>query len=135
MFRRECRYAKVVGSYAAIVGWVLCGLAYAQQPGCSIPVAVWNSNVGVVPTRGLPREAFTARNGNRPVLIRSAAADWRPRRVIFVAESSGRMASAARQIEAAVITDILARSRAEDSFALLISGDPGVELRFGSSAD
>lgn len=87
---------------------------------------------------GLPKlraDAFSAHDKKHSVAIRAVTTDRGPRRVLFVIENGKRMPAAARQIEAAVISDILANARPEDSFGLLAAGGPRVELHFGASRE
>lgn len=83
----------------------------------------------------LSAEGFVARDKNGPVRVRSATYDRGPRRIVFVVENAKKMPVAARKIEAAVISHILAKARPQDSFALLTARGPGLALRFGSSRD
>lgn len=83
----------------------------------------------------LPESAFIAHGKENPVSVRSATIDRGPHRIIFVAENGKQMPEAARRIEAAVISDIVSNARAEDSFALLTSRGPPVEVRLGPGRD
>jgi hypothetical protein len=83
--------------------------------------------------RGLPTEAFAAREKKHPVPIRSVTVDAGPRRIVFVADNGNDATAAARRMEAAVIIDILSKARAVDSFALLTARGPRVALRLGSN--
>jgi len=55
-----------------------------------------------------------------------------PRRVVFVADDGKEVNAPGRKIEATVITGILSKARAGDSFALLTARGPRVALRLGS---
>lgn len=68
-----------------------------------------------------------------PVTIESVTVNRGPRRITFVAENGADMTPEARQVESAVITDVLSKARPEDAFALLTAGGPRTALRFGSS--
>jgi hypothetical protein len=83
----------------------------------------------------LPATGFVAHRGKHPVGILSVNTDRGPRRIVFVAENGSEMPEAARQIEAALITDILSKARPEDSFALLSARGPRVETRFVESRE
>lgn len=82
--------------------------------------------------RDMPPEAFVVREGRHHVPVLSVRLDSGPRRVVFIAENGKEMTAAARKIEAAVITRILSKARAEDSFALLTARGPRVAHHLGS---
>lgn len=84
------------------------------------------------PARDIPPQAFVVLEGRRRVPILSVRADSGPRRVVFIAENGTDMAATARKVEAAVITGILSKARAEDSFALLTARGPRVAYPLGS---
>jgi len=88
-----------------------------------------------VPVTNLGADAFVVQEQGQPVPIRSVTTAVGPRRIVFVAENGKEMPAPAREIEAAVITDILAKARQEDSFALLTARGPRVALGFGSSRE
>ncbi|HET7840109.1 MAG TPA: hypothetical protein VFM21_00815 [Terriglobia bacterium] len=104
----------------------------AQQPPCTqaIPVNVILPDAALI--RKLSPEAFAARNKRGPVQIQSLADDSGPRRIVFVAEIAKSMPAAARQIEASVISAVMANGRAQDSFAFLTARGPQVKLEFGT---
>ncbi len=88
-----------------------------------------------LPVTNLSADAFLARDKKGPIRVLSATYDTGPRRIVFVAENAKKMPAAAREIEAAVISQVLSKARSEDSFALLTARGPRVELRFGSSRE
>jgi len=83
----------------------------------------------------LSAEAFVARDEKGPIRVLSATYDRGSRRIVFIAENAKKMPAAARKIEAAVISHILSKARAEDSFAFITAGGPRVEMRFGSNRE
>lgn len=83
--------------------------------------------------RDLSAGAFIAQRGGTPLVIRSVTTNQAPRRIVFVAEDSRKMTTAARRIEATIISEVLARARPEDSFALLTAGPAPAGLHFGAS--
>jgi hypothetical protein len=133
MFRHESAEGRIMAACTAVLVLTLCApLGHTQQATCIVPANVWNPDGG---TRGLSADAFVVHDRKRPIQVLSCAADWSPRRVIFVADNGHNVSPAARQIEVAVITDMLAKARPEDSFALLTARGPRVALRVGSSRD
>lgn len=82
--------------------------------------------------RDIPVEAFLARDKKHPISIRSVTIDRGPRRIVIVADNGKEMTVGAREIEAAVITDILSKARAEDSFGLLTARGPRIEFSLHS---
>ncbi|MGD0693327.1 MAG: hypothetical protein ABSB82_00570 [Terriglobia bacterium] len=83
----------------------------------------------------LPAKAFLARDENHPISVRSVTIDRGPRRIVFVVDNGKETNSVARKIETAVITDILSKARAEDSFALLTARGPRVTVLLGAPRD
>jgi len=94
-----------------------------------LTVPFWNVE------RGLPVEAFLAREKNRPVSVESFGVDRGARRIAFVADNGRGVHPEARKFDAAVVVDILSMARAEDTFALLTVRGPRAELRLGSSRE
>lgn len=87
------------------------------------------------PVPNLTSDDFVVETDHHPVRVLSTSFDSGPHRIAFVVENGKQMSKAARGIEVAVISSILAKARPEDSFALLTARGPRVELRFGSSRD
>jgi len=92
--------------------------------------------VGLLPLwtvqRGLPADAFTARDKSHLIPIRSVTVDRGPRRILFVADNGKDTTAAARRMEAAVILHVLTEARSADSFGLLTARGPHIALRLGS---
>jgi len=106
-----------------------------RLPGEFYPPQIW----AAVP--GLPPEAFGAyekgRHGWHPIGALSAQEDSGGHRIVLVvghATADDRRQPMLAAVPVA-IERILAKARAQDSFALLIAGDPPVELGFGSARD
>ena len=78
---------------------------------------------------------FVVRDKKRLLQVQPVTSAHGPQRIIFVVENGQQMPAAARKTQAAVVSHILSKARAEDSFALLTAEGPRVELRFGSSRD
>ena len=95
--------------------------------------------VAAVP--GLPPESFSAyekvRHGWHPIGVLSAEEDSGGHRIVLVvghATADDRRQPMLGAVPAA-IERILAKARAQDSFALLIAGDGPIQLGFGSGRD
>jgi len=118
--------------HLVIIPLAICTVA-AQQPPCNqaIPVNV------VIPDGRLVRqigpEGFVARNKNEPARILSVTTDHGPRRIVFIAEDGKAVPAVARKIESIIISAILSKARAEDSFALLTARGPEEEVPFGAT--
>jgi hypothetical protein len=120
----------------AAVPRIYAGTRQVYPDSESMDDAMWWWGNWVPPPRiDLPPEAFVVSNKKRPIRLISARPDRGPRRIIFVAENGPQMTPASREIEAAVISNILSKARPEDSFALLTARGPRVELRFASTRD
>jgi len=110
---------------------------WPQGRGFSQPM---NLQEGLAPIKlgivdDLETDAFVAHDKQHPLAIRSASTDQGPHRIIFVVDNGKKIKTAARKAEAAIISNILLKARAEDSFALLTAHGPRRELRFGASRD
>ena len=98
----------------------------------------WAQRILLPAETGVPQlsaDAFFAHDKKHSVAIQAVTADRGARRVLFVIENGKRMPAAARLIEAAIVSDIVAQARPEDSFGLLTAGGPRVELRFSASRE
>jgi hypothetical protein len=99
-----------------------------------------NSLRGIAPIKtqivdDLTVDAFSAHDRQRPAAVRSVRTYDGPHRIIFVVDNGHKMTPATRKGEAVVVSNILSKARAEDSFALLTAQGPRRELRFGADRD
>ncbi|HET7841644.1 MAG TPA: hypothetical protein VFM21_08565 [Terriglobia bacterium] len=78
----------------------------------------------------LAAPAFMAFDKEGPVRVDFAGVDRGPRRIVIVAENGNQMTQAAREIEAALIAELLSKSGSDDRFALLGAGGVRVALGF-----
>ena len=119
----------------AFVLLVICAAARAQESVCTIdlPTLVILPDFSLV--RDLGREGFVARDKHGPVRLDAVETHRGPRRLLFVVETGKHLPPVARKVEAEAISEILKRSSAEDSFALLTSRGPRRELHFGASKE
>jgi hypothetical protein len=99
------------------------------------PGPVTGLKIKMIQLKNLPPGAFIAGDKTHPLQTRSFAINQDPRRIILVVENDKRVTPAARTIEGAVVSDILSKARAEDSFALLTAGGPRLALGFSSSQE
>ncbi|HLY61561.1 MAG TPA: VWA domain-containing protein [Terriglobia bacterium] len=83
----------------------------------------------------LHADSFVANCKSGPIGIRAVAIDRGARRMIFIVDNSKQMPQAGRDIEKSIISHILSKARAEDSFALLTADGPRLEIPFSSSRE
>jgi hypothetical protein len=77
--------------------------------------------------------AIHSKYQERPAPIASVIPDNGPRRIVFVVETAKSNSEAFRRIEAAIVAEIVATARPQDSFALLTAHGPRREVRFGEA--
>ncbi|HEX7286304.1 MAG TPA: hypothetical protein VF532_08985 [Candidatus Angelobacter sp.] len=113
-----------------ILGLGLC--CAAQQAGCtSQDVAVGVTDLKGEPFRGLGAGDFTIHGGKAPVSIRSLALDDGPRRVVLVVDQSRKLSVDGHRVAHALVKEVLAAARPQDSFALLTARGSGRVIKFG----
>jgi hypothetical protein len=83
----------------------------------------------------VPADGFVARDGKRLLHIQDVRTDSSARRIVLVVENGRRLDAEARKAEAAVISYLLSKARAEDSLGLLTEGGPTVAMPLGTSRD
>lgn len=112
--------------------WMLpSGLLAQSTEGCNsfeVQASVMMMDGRMV--QGIAPEGFTAQMNGRAAAIQRASADESPRRILIVLDT-GRMDPAQQTILDAVLSRILLDSRAGDSFALLATRGPALEVPFG----
>jgi hypothetical protein len=115
-----------------MIGLLFCGKTFAQQQKCTVevPAIVTLPNASLIEQLGV--SSFVARDKDREISIKSVKVDRGPRRILFVVETGKRIPEAARKLEAAIILEVLANGRPEDSFGLLIARGPRKELPFST---
>lgn len=125
--------ASLSSDHATAEGVAIHGTIFPGLPVFGVTSMI--PTVETVPVPNLTPDDFVVEADHHPVRVLSTSFDRGPHRIAFVVENGKQMREAARRIEVAVISDILAKARPEDSFALLTARGPRVELRFGSSRD
>lgn len=109
--------------------------AVGQNQRCEVDVPLNIVMPDAALVRKMPQESFVAHQGRNVLAISSVNADSGPRRIVLVVENGKNVNPAARKVEASILGEILAKARAEDSFALLTARGPRKELPFGTSRD
>jgi hypothetical protein len=113
-----------------ILGLGLC--CAAQQAGCtSLDVAVGVTDLKGEPLRGLGAGDFTIHGGKAQVSIRSLTLDDGPRRVVLVVDQSRKLTSDGHRVAHALVKEVLASARPQDSFALVTARGSGRVIKFG----
>jgi hypothetical protein len=109
--------------------------AAGQNQRCEVevPLNIVTPDVGLV--RNMPQESFVAHHGPNALAISSVNADSAPRRIVLVVEDGKNVNPAARKVEVSILGAILAKARAEDSFAFLTARGLRKELPFGTPRD
>jgi hypothetical protein len=112
---------------------LICSNVFAEDTNClrEIPVNVVLRDAAIV--RKLRPEQFIASIKNEQAPIASVIPDNGPRRIVFVVETAKSNSEAVRRIEAAMVAEIVASARPQDSFALLTAHGPRREVRFGEA--
>jgi hypothetical protein len=117
--------------YLLLATLLICSNVFAKDTNGlrEIPVNVVLPDAAIV--RKLRPEQFIANIKNEPAPFASVIPDNGPRRIVFVVETA--IPEAVRRIEAAIVAEIVASARPQDSFALLTAHGLRREVRFGEA--
>jgi hypothetical protein len=126
-------YDLVQTFYLLLATLLICSKVFAKDTNClrEIPVNVVLPDAAIV--RKLRPEQFTANIKNQPAPIAWVIPDNSPRRIVFVVETAKSNSQAVRRIQAAIVAEIVASARPQDSFALLTAHGARREVRFGEA--
>jgi hypothetical protein len=114
----------------SILGLGLC--CAAQQAGCaSLDLAVGVTDLKGEPFRGLGADDFTVHGGKAQMNIRSLALDDGPRRIVLVVDQFRKLTTDGHRVAHALVKEVLAAARPQDSFALVTARGSGRVIRFG----
>lgn len=104
----------------------------AQEAACtSLDVAVGVTDLKGEPFRGLGAGDFTIHGAKAQVSIRSLALDDGPRRVVLVVDQFKKLTTDGHRVAHALVKEVLAAARPQDSFALLTARGSGRVIKFG----
>jgi hypothetical protein len=109
--------------------------AFAQEKACplELPVGMVDNNGTLL--EGLTPKDMSLRFNKQNVAIESVKYDKGPRRVLVILDTGSRLPLDARKAETMLLNHIVARARAEDSFALLTARGPLRKVHFGEGKD
>jgi hypothetical protein len=112
-------YDLVQTFYLLLATLLICSTVFAEDTNClrEIPVNIVLPDAAIV--RKLRLEQFLANIKNQPAPIASVIPDNSPRRIVFVVETAKSNSEAVRRIEAAIVGEIVASARPQNSFELL----------------
>lgn len=107
----------------------------AQQAGCTlaeIPVGV--ADIKGDPFRDLSASDFSSHGSKAQVAVRSVVYDDGPRRVALVVDQVKKLSPSGHRAAQALVKEMLAGARPQDSFALVVARGSGKVIRFGEDA-
>src|SRR5262249_5221342 len=115
------------------LSWACAGLGKQKQSSCiiSIPMNVIVHDGRLI--RDLTADQFTTETRHQRAKILRMRDDSRPRRILLLVDTGSGVPQKIRNVEASVITDMLAEARPEDSFALRTVGPSEKRIGFGEA--
>jgi len=106
----------------------------AQGSSCTATLTVGVTNGKGEPFRDLNPNDFNGGTSKVRITVKSVTYDDGPRRIALVVDQAKKLTSSGHRTEQALVQEMMADRRPQDSFALVVARGSGKVIRFGEDA-